>query len=142
MKDFHIALDHGNHKSATCNSEVYIKNTTKEITNGFQFPIEVNDAIKLKGVRTSPLEVVEQDKLNDKGSRLHKFLLCHDEYFDFTIRNSVDRLLIKDNLSPLLYGFCLFRLIYFMHTLLWECLSQPTLIFKANFKSVCRLGTM
>ena len=66
----------------------------------------------------------------------------HDQYFDCTPNNSVNHRLTKDDLPPLFYGFCLIRLIHFIHALRWADPSQPILISKADFKSAYRRGTM
>ena len=123
-----------NHKLANQNLEALVKKSTKEISTGFQFPIEIEDVSKLKGVCISPLVVSEQDAYNYQEYRVPNFRPLYDQSFDCAPNNLENHRLIKDDLPLLFYGFYLLRLVHFTYTLRWANPSQTILMSKAEFE--------
>ena len=142
LQDVQAAISRGNHKSAERHIEVLRNNFVKEIKTGFQFPFLIEDIPKIKGSMVAPVGVASQETVNELGEIVPKYRPTHDQSFEFSPGTSVNKLLLKDDLPPLFYGFCLLRILHYIHALRLSDSTCPILISKVDFKSAYRRGTI
>ena len=65
----------------------------------------------------APVGVATQETVNELGEMVPKYRPTHDQSFEFSPGTSINKLLIKDDLPPLFYSFCLLRILHFIHAL-------------------------
>ena len=132
----------GNHKSASTYSEFLSTSLTKEIAQGWMIPLPVTFLPKLKHAEIAPIGVAQQFQAHDDGTRSLKFRMVHDQSFEASVGDSVNKRVNKNALEPLFYGFCLSRTIHQIVALRAEYPNTRLLAAKTDFKAAYRRITL
>jgi len=113
-EDLVFHRDRGNHKSAQQFSEIITGIVKEDIERGFALilPIQVLDFIQNASI--APLGCIKQMTINSSGERIPKYRMTHDQSFLGPSGTSVNDRTIQEDLPPLVYGFCLKRIIHYI----------------------------
>ena len=138
-EDMTLGLERGNHKGALNQPKELITLVQKDVTHGYALPVEKEAASKIEGGAWAPLNIQEQWSINEKGERIMKKRLTHDQSFpglssDQSINNRVD----TDTLEPLIYGFMFMRVMHMIHVMRWAHPNIHILICKFDLASAYR----
>ena len=116
-KDLQLAIERGNHKSASSNPNLLHELVQDDISHGFQIPLPLEAATRVAGGVLAPCGIASQFSINEFGERIEKDRLTHDLSFDYAEGKSLNKRLVRDNLPDLRYGPCLSQLIHYIHAL-------------------------
>jgi hypothetical protein len=135
-------VSRGNHKSATTYNDYLSTSLAKEIIQGWMIPLPIAFLPKLKHAEIAPVGVAQQWQAHDDGSRTIKYRMVHDQSFEASIGQSVNKRINKDALEPLFYGFCLSRTIHQIVALRAKYPNTRLLAAKTDFKAAYRRITL
>jgi hypothetical protein len=135
-------LARGNHKSATTYSDFLTGSLSKEIKQGWMIPLPVAYVQKLKNVEIAPVGVAKQYQPHEDGTRSEKFRMIHDQSFEASIGQSVNKRVNKDALESLYYGQCLSRMIHKIVAYRAKYPNTRILAAKTDFKAAYRRITL
>jgi hypothetical protein len=139
VKDFKEALNYGNHRSAVSNHRILMKTMTKESQRGWVLPLLPDHASQLTRATMSPMGIVTQSTINEKGEIIPSNRVTHDLSFPgkFSYESINSRTQMKE-LSPCQYGHMLLRCIHYIVQLRIANPNLPIVMQKADFKSAYR----
>ena len=135
-------LSRGNHKSASTYSDFLRTSLEKEITQGWMIPLPIEFLSKLKHAEIAPIGVAQQFQAHDDGTRSLKYRMVHDQSFEASVGESVNKRINKGALEPLFYGFCLSRTIHQIVALRAKYPNTRLLAAKTDFKAAYRRITL
>ena len=111
----------------------------KDVTHGFAFPININTASNIICGAWAPLNITEQWSINEKGERIEKKRLTHDQSFKGLKSNeSINDRLDVEKLEPLIHGYMFSRLLHMIHAMRLAHPSLVILICKYDLDSAYR----
>lgn len=128
-----------NHKSARDNPHVIVESLRQEVIRGYAFIIPRNAIPLLPSAMICPLGIIEQCSLAADGSRKLKKRLTHDQTFiALSDSQSVNKLTNVEKFPPLIYGFCLNRIILQIISIRFHYPYQRILISKFDYAKAYR----
>jgi len=131
-EDLRLAMDYGNHKSATKEEAEVERLLKKEVEHGFALPIPKERLEDIPGAILQPMGAAKQSTLTPTGQRVEKLRLTHDSSFNFTKdRRSVNDRIDEQAYNELIYGHCLQRVLHFVVALRLKYPDKT--IFTAKF---------
>ena len=137
--DVKEALKFGNHKGAQKYKSFFTKCLDEDFRHGYSLVIPRLAILKIPNALLAPLNVVDQNTINEHGEIIDKKRLTHNQSMVFPGSNtSVNGRLKHTELQDCMYGHCLLRII---HTIVFLRTKHPkTMIFmsKIDFKSAYR----
>jgi hypothetical protein len=137
-EDLEFHKHRGNHKSATKFSNAITSIIKEDVERGFALILPIQTLKRIKNVSLAPLGCIKQNTIGNDGSRTHKFRLTHDHSFPGPSGTSVNLCTIHDNLPPIVYGFCLKRIIQYILNLRLHNPSSKIFISKFDFDAAYR----
>jgi hypothetical protein len=138
-EDFDLALSYGNHKSAEINHKILLDHTLKELNKGWIIPLLPTDARLLPNATISPMGVVSQSTINDRGEIIPSNRVTHDLSFPGkSSKLSINSRTNMDLLEPCQYGHMLLRVIHYIVALRICYPNLPIVLQKTDFKSAYR----
>jgi hypothetical protein len=138
-EDFEAALKYGNHKSATAQPDILLAHVTKEIQRGWMIPILPDHAKLLEKATISPMGIVSQLTINERGEVIPSNRITHDLSFPGAAsKQSINSRTRLDELIPCNYGHMLARCIHHIVQLRMKFTNSPIVIQKVDFKSAYR----
>lgn len=132
-------ISRGNHKSALKYGEEYVKIIEAGISQGWMFPLPLEYINSLSHGELAPVSI--DDKVwseRPDGTNKIKLRLTHDQSFEASVRESVNKRVIKEKLAPLIYGGCFFRILHYIVDLRLRHPNTPILGAKSDFKAAYR----
>ena len=132
------SIAYGNHKSAIISKEWMVSSLDKEIMCGWQLPLPTDALHLIPNAMASPMGNAQQTTIDEKGIRVPKNRLTHNQSMVFGSGNSINSRVIEDELSLTQYGFALLR---FLHLIVALRLNFPNvciLLSKLDFKPAYR----
>jgi len=139
MAELQANLERGNHNSAKDDDEVLKKMAYKEVKHGFAIPVAVEIIKKMKGAMIQAMGIVSQWTINAAGDRVVKKRLTHDlSYWITKIYASVNSRCNLDMYPPMIYGWCLIRIIHYIIALRLAFPTMRILISKYDFSDAYR----
>ena len=105
-------LEYGNHKSAEQNPAAQKKAIEKDTARGYSFPLTIACAKQIQHGRIAPTGIASQLGIDEKGELIPKDRLTHDQTMSQGFCPSVNQLIDQTELTPLVYGHCLPRMIH------------------------------
>jgi len=138
--DVKEALSFGNHKGARTNYKLLRTLVEEDVTHGYSLPLPLNKIHLLPGVLISPMNIVEQDTINEHGDTIPKFRLTHDQSFRFEngSNTSLNSRLCREELHPCYFGWVIRRLINWIVAARKKYPNRRILATKVDFKSAYR----
>ncbi len=110
--DLNQAIEFGNHKGATTNPDLLVQLINEDVIQGFILPLPLSKISHIPGILIAPMNIVNQDTIDDNGSIIPKNRLTHDQSFIFDGSNtSVNSRLDKSELEPCIFGWAIRQLI-------------------------------
>jgi hypothetical protein len=131
-------INRGNHKSAIKHADVLSDTLLKEIAHGWMIPFPLNYVNNIKHAEIAPVGIAEQWQPNPDGSRSIKYRLTHDQSFEASVGQSVNKRVIPEALDQLFYGHCLTRLIHYIVSIRLRLPTVRILGCKTDFKAAYR----
>jgi hypothetical protein len=101
-------------------------------------PIPTSYIPKILHSEVAPVGIAHQWQVHDGGSLLPKYRLTHDQSFEATVGQSVNKRVIKEKLEDLHYGHCLSRLLHHIISLRIRYPDTKILIAKTDSKGAYR----
>ena len=141
MQDLEEAILRGNHKSATAEPTVLTKLIKKDVDAGFQLPTTIDSLRSIPHAVVAPYGIIKQNTVDNDGNIIPKLRMAHDQTFCFSSGASVNCRVKKEELSSLIYGDALRRLLHYIHSLRFHHPNTPILIGKYDFASAYRRMT-
>ena len=139
MAELEANLERGNHNSAKDDEEVLIKMAYKEVKHGFMVPVSVEIVKEIKNAMVQAVGIVSQWTINAKGERVVKKRLTHDlSYWITQSYASVNSRCNLDKYPPMIYGWCLMRIIHYIVALRAAFPDKRILISKYDFSDAYR----
>jgi hypothetical protein len=135
-------IKRGNHKSAEKHNEQLQTILIKEVTQGWMVPIPTSYLKHLHNAEVAPVGIASQWHAHDDGSRSIKYRLTHDQSFEASIGESINKRVEKDKLAELYYGHSLLRIIHYIVSLRIHYPTTKVLISKTDFKGAYRRVTL
>jgi hypothetical protein len=132
------ALRYGNHKSTQANPDVVMEILDDEVRHGWQLVLPCSAIPKIPGTIVSPLGLVQQKTINEKGEATVKWRLTHDQSCKFQSKTSVNSRVREDELANCLYGTALRRFLHAVVKYRLRFPSTPLLLAKFDLKSAYR----
>ena len=118
MEDNKAILQRGNHKGATSQPSLLNKLVTKDIEHAFALPISPASTLKIKGGRLAPLNIASQWTIDEKGEKIKKKRLTHDQSFQGLVSGqSLNEQVITEDLEPIIYGHMFLRICHMIHAM-------------------------
>ncbi len=112
--DLTFHLERGNHKSAHNFQDALRTIIDDDISRGFALPLPKDILFQIQNASLAPLGCVAQDSINDKGERLQKIRMTHDQSFLGPSGHSVNERVVKEDLPNCMYSFALFRMLHYI----------------------------
>ena len=141
LQDLEEAIIRGNHKSATDSPNILDKLIKKDVDAGFQLPTTINSLRLMPHAVVAPYGVIKQNTIDTEGNIIPKLRIAHDQSFCYSSGTSVNSRVNKDELTTLIYGDALRRLLHYIHSLRFHHPLTPILIGKYDFASAYRRMT-
>jgi hypothetical protein len=139
LKELKAVLKRGNHKSAQQNEAEAKRLLTKDVVHGFSLPILPEAVLKVKDAQAQPLGIVSQATINEKGERTNKDRLTQDLSISIEVEAaSINARVNMEEYPDMFYGWCLLRLLHFIHALRFMFPNQRILIAKYDYSDAYR----
>ena len=139
LQDVMEALEFRNHKGVKKYASFFEENLDKNVRHGFCLPIPLQRVKKIENALLAPMNVVEQDTINEQGEIIDKKKITHNQSKNFQGSGTlVNSRVQEDDLQDCMYGLCLLRII---HAIVEQRRRHPnSKIFfqKIDFKSAYR----
>ena len=138
--DVREALNFGNHKGAKLNYHLLRTLIEDDVTHGYSLPLPLDKIHLLPGILLAPMNIVEQDTIDDRGNTIPKYRLTHDQSFKFErgSNTSLNSRLRQDELHPCYFGWVIHRLINWIVSARRKHPNRRILATKVDFKSAYR----
>jgi hypothetical protein len=113
-KDINFHLDRGNHKSSSKHKDSMDRIILEDVIRGFTLPLPIDIIFNIPNASLAPLGCVKQESINEKGIKVPKFRLTHDQSFPGPSGLSVNLRVKKDQLPNIMYSHVLLRTIHYI----------------------------
>lgn len=112
IKENEAQVLRGNHKSAKDNRDILHNHIDKHLKKGYAIPITVSTALKLRHSRILPMSIQHQHSIDEQGNRIEKTRPVQDSSFSNGHCPSTNDLADEKQLTDLVYGKALERIIH------------------------------
>lgn len=112
--DTTAALERGNHKSAQKRPETLRRLIADDVVHGFQVPFPKDRIQELQGIAIAPYGITDQLTIDEKGDVVPKVRLTHDQSWAFSEGQSVNERVIAEEVTPVVFGDCIRRIIHYI----------------------------
>jgi len=136
--DLNFHKERGNHKSAQRFNETIINIIKEDIEHGFALILPIQLLEFIKNASLAPIGCTKQMTINSLGERVPKYRMTHDQSFLGPSGTSVNDRTIQEDLPPLVYGFCLKRIIHYIIKLRSKHPNKKIFISKFDFDAAYR----
>jgi hypothetical protein len=107
----------GNHKSANNYKQVLEKIITEDVECGFALPLPTAILHLIPNASLAPLGCHLQETINERGEKIPKYRMTHDQTFPGPSGKSVNLCINQDLLPPCMYSFVLLRSLHYIISL-------------------------
>ena len=135
ISDNAAALTFGNHKGAQGNLPLLLNLVEKDVRFGYAVTFPLAKAHLIPGVVIAPMNIMQQQTIDDNGNVLEKPRMTHDQSFAFILGTSVNSRARTDKLLPCMYGACIKRLLNWVCAARMKYSNMPIFASKVDFKS-------
>ena len=96
------AINFGNHKGAKSNYLLLCTLIEDDVTHGYSLPLPLNKIHLLPGILLTPMNIVEQDTIDEHRNTIPKYRLTHNQSFKFKqgSNTSLNSNCIRTNSTP------------------------------------------
>jgi hypothetical protein len=132
------ALAYGNHKGAVNDPDTLYDLLDGDVTHGFNMPLPLSFAQKIKGLLISPMNIARQNTIDFMGNIMPKDCLCHDHSMEFLPKSSLNSRARMLDHEPCHFGHALNRLFHFIVHLRLRHPTKRILMTKVDWKAASR----
>ncbi len=138
--DVREALAFGNHKGAKANYNLLRTLIEDDVSHGYSLPLPLQKIHLLPGILLAPMNIVEQDTIDEHGNTIPKFRLTHDQSFKFEngSNTSLNSRLFREELHPCYFGWVIRRLVNWIVAARRKHPNRRIFATKVDFKSAYR----
>ena len=137
-KDVKEALDYGNHKGVSNDIDLFKDMMNSDVIHGYSLVLPRSKIIDLEGALLAPMNIADQNTINERGEIVAKKRLTHNQSYKFSSGTSVNSRVIKDELQDCMYGSCLFRIIHEILNMRSKHPHKRVLLQKIDWKAAYR----
>jgi len=112
--DLNVHKNRGNHNSALKNKDILNKIIQEDVERGFTLPLPVELLKLIPDASLASLGCQEEKTINERGERIPKFRMTHDQTFPSLSQLSVNLRVIQDELPQCMYSHVLLRSIHYI----------------------------
>jgi hypothetical protein len=139
MAELQANLQRGNHSSAKEDEVELLRLAYKEVDHGFAIPIDRSAVHEIKGAAVQAVGIVSQYTITSTGERKLKKRLTHDlSYWITKFYASINARCNMKMYPPMVYGWCLIRIIHYIIALRLAFPTKRILISKYDFSDAYR----
>ena len=133
------AKKYGNHKSASRHESFLSNAMAKEVKKGWVIILPDENIEDIPGLVLSPLGVAKHLGISEAGEYVEKLRVTHDLSWPGKVsKESVNSRMNMDELEPIMFGYCLPRLIHYICNLRKHFPSKKIWLQKEDLKSAYR----
>jgi hypothetical protein len=137
--DNNFHLSRGNHKSALDNKSILSELLNEDVSRAFALILPIQLHKYLPKISIAPLGCPKQGTINEKGERIFKHRMTHDQSFPGPSTLSVNKRVIQNLLPPSnVYGFAFKRIIHYIIKLRNDNPTTKIYISKFDFDAAFR----
>lgn len=137
--DLKEAIAFGNHKGAETNTSLLTTLIEDDVTHGHLLPLPLGKIHRIPGAIISPMNIIQQDTIDESGNTIPKYRLTHDQSFVMSGSNSsVNSRLDKSKLAPCIFGWVTRRLLNWIVAARRKHPTRRILATKVDFKAAYR----
>ena len=133
--DLEEARNFGNHKGAEAQPDLLRTLNQKDIIHGYTLPLPLSKVHRIPGVIMAPMNIMQQNTIDEHGRIIDKDRLTHDQSYEWTQGLSVNSRVDKSTLLQCRFGHCLNRLINWTVAARKKFPGCPILAQKIDYKS-------
>jgi hypothetical protein len=137
-EDIQFHLDRGNHKSSIKFKSAMDTNISEDIIQGFALPLPISVIYEIPDASLAPLGCHKQETINERGEKIPKFRMTHDQSFPGPSGLSVNLRVKKQLLPNIMYSFVLLRSIHYICSLQLRHPKTKIFICKVDLDSAYR----
>ena len=138
LADVREALIFGNHKGALMKPDLLLQLMSKDVHFGYCLPLPLAKAEKIPGVLIAPMNIQQQNTINEFGRIIPKDRQTHNQSFKWSSGTSVNSRIKTEELLPCLFGACIKQIVNWVVTARRLFPNVPILASKTDFKSAFR----
>ena len=135
QQDLVNALTFGNHKGTSQKPVILKKLIAIDVKYGYSLPIPLSSVQLIPGLVMAPMNIMEQNSIDEFGRIIQKDRLTHDQSWKWSSGTSVNSRVQKELLQACQYGFCIHRLINWAIAARRKYPGQQILATKIDYKS-------
>ena len=140
-QDLEEALEFGNHKGVVNNQTLFQSMMDDEVSKGWAIPIPRQKILELgSDVILSPMNIIEQLTIDEKGNRIPKKRITHNQSMEFGSKSSLNSRLISEEIQDVMYGKCILRIIHDIVVKRRDFPTKRIFLQKVDYKSAYRRG--
>ena len=137
-EDVKEALDYGNHKGVSGDLDLFKSMMNNDVIHGYSLVLPRSKIIDLEGALMAPMNIADQNTINERGEIVAKKRLTHNQSYKFVSGTSVNSRVIKDELQDCMYGSCLFRIIHEILNMRAKHPHKRVMLQKIDWKAAYR----
>jgi hypothetical protein len=134
LADVWEALIFGNHKGVSTKPDLLLQLMSKDVHFGYCLRLPLAKAEKIPGILIAPMNIQQQNTINEFGRIIPKDRQTHDQSFKWSSGTFVNSRVKTEELLPCLFGACIKRIVNWAITARRLFPDVPILAFKINFK--------
>jgi hypothetical protein len=134
LADVREALIFGNHKGASMKPDLLLQLMLKDVHFGYCLPLPLAKAEKIPGILIAPMNIQQQNTINEFGRIVPKDRQTHDQSFKWLSGTSVNSCVNTEELLPCLFGACIKQIMNWVVTARQLFPNVPILASKIDFK--------
>ena len=108
--DLAEALEFGNHKGATNNTELLEKLVSKDVIYDYSLPVPLTKLSCIPGALMVPMNIMKQNTIDEQGRVVERDRPIHNQSYLWSSGTSVNSRVDKELLLPCMFGGCIRRL--------------------------------
>jgi len=112
--DLNYQKNRGNDKSTLKSKDILNKIIQEDVERGFALPLPIKLLKFIPNASLAPLGWQEEETINERGERIPKFRMTHDQNFPCPSHRSVNLRVIQDELPQCMYSHVLLRSIHYI----------------------------
>jgi hypothetical protein len=135
LADVREALSFGNHKGALMQPDILLQLMSKDVHFGYCPPLPLAKAEKIPDILIAPMNIQQQNTINEYGQIIPKDHQTHDQSFKWSLGTSVNSRVKTEELLLCMFGACIKRIVNWAVTARQLFPNVPILASMIDFKS-------
>ena len=134
-QDLQEVLEYSNHKGVSNDLKLFSSMMNSDVIHGYSLVLPWSKICELEGAFMAPMNITDQNSINERGEIVAKKRLTHNQSFKFSSGTSLNSRVIKEDLQDCMYGSCLFRIIHQILNIHQKYPNKQVFLQKIDFKA-------